>query len=101
MSQKHKAIAVNNSIAAFIPQPGSDYGTGWRIYDTQEEAAEAAMGWAQEMETKTGIAGWNAFYECWWSPEELAAEEAARNANTTEQGGGPEDNPGHPDYVGP
>ena len=99
MSQKHKAIAINESIAAFIPQPGSDYGTSWRIYDTQEEAVEAAALWATEMETKTGIAGWVPFYECWWSPEELAADEAARN--NTEQPGGPEDVPGHPSYVGP
>ena len=97
MSQKHKAIAVNTSIAAFIPQPGSDYGTGWRIYDTQEEAIAAAALWAAEMETKTSIPGWNGFYECWWSPEELAEEEARVAA----QSPGPEDNPAHPDYPGP
>ena len=95
MSQKHKAIAVNTSIAAFIPQPGSDYGTGWRIYDTQEEAIEAAGPWAADMETKTGIPGWDAFYECWWSPEDLAELEASIAA------AGPEDNPAHPDYAGP
>lgn len=94
MSQKHKAIAINESIAASIPQPGSDYGTAWRIYDTQEEAIEAAGLWATEMETKTGISGWNAFYECWWSSEDLAAASIATSA-------GPEDNPAHPDYAGP
>lgn len=99
MSQKHKAIAVNNSIAAFIPQPGSDYGTGWRIYDTQEEAIEAAALWATEMETKTGIPGWNSFYESWWSPEDLAADQTP--PNNINQGAGPEDVPGHPEYVAP
>ena len=94
MSQKHKAIAINNSIAASIPQPGSDYGTGWRIYDTQEAAVAAAAAWATEMETKTGIPGWIPFYECWFSPDDLAAVSTSNNS-------GPENVPGHPDYVGP
>jgi len=98
MSQKHKAIAINNSIAASIPQPGSDYGTSWRIYDTQEEAVVAAAAWATEMETKTGIPGWIPFYECWFSPDDLAAEEAARISASIS---GPENIPGHPSYVGP
>jgi hypothetical protein len=46
------------------------------------------------METKTGIPGWIPFYECWFSPDDLAAVSTSNNS-------GPENVPGHPDYVGP
>jgi hypothetical protein len=42
---KHKAIAVNTSIAAYIPKPGSDEGTAWALFDSQEEAVSAAQLW--------------------------------------------------------
>ena len=52
---KHKAIAINTTINAFVPQPGSSEGTSFTLYNTQELANTAAATWAAEMESKTGI----------------------------------------------
>ena len=69
---KHKAIAINTTINAFVPQPGSSEGTSFTLYNTQELANTAAATWAAEMESMTGIQGWAAFHETWYSAEELA-----------------------------
>jgi hypothetical protein len=86
---KHKAIAVNTKIAAYIPKPGSDEGTPWALFDTQEEAVIAAEEWCNQLKTSTGITeGWNAFHESWMPPEEV------EKANIPI-------GPGHPDYKSP
>jgi hypothetical protein len=83
---KHKAIAVNTSIAAYIPKPGSDEGTAWSLFETPEAATAAAQAWCDQLKGSTGISdGWNAFHESWMPPEEAAAAAIPMG-------------PGHPDY---
>jgi hypothetical protein len=86
---KHKAIAVNTSIAAYIPKPGSDEGTAWSLFETPEAATTAAQAWCDQLKVSTGISdGWNAFHESWMPPEEAAAAAIPMG-------------PGHPDYKSP
>lgn len=86
---KHKAIAVNTAIAAFIPKPGSDEGTAWSLFDTQEEAMTAAQEWCDQLKVSTGISeGWNPFHESWMPPEDAEIEAIPIG-------------PGHPDYKPP
>jgi hypothetical protein len=61
MSHPHKAIAINQHIAASIPKVDSNLTP--ILYATQEEAQAAADEYAIEMEAKTGISGWNGFIE--------------------------------------
>lgn len=64
MEHPHKAIAINQNIGAFIPKTQLVDGKQQPIlYSTQAEAQTAADTYAQEMEAKTGIPGWNGFIE--------------------------------------
>lgn len=71
MDNPHKAIAINQNIAAFVPK--SDMVDGKPvpiIYANQEAAQAAADEFAIEMEAKTGIPGWNGFIEGVYVPQD-------------------------------
>lgn len=76
MSEKHKLVAVNSDIHAFVPKTIEENGVHTVVvYDTQDLALADGPAFIEAMIAKTGIShGWNILTEGWW-PEGFKPEE--------------------------
>ena len=59
---RYKAIAVNEKTGAFVPQPNAAK-DGYAVYNTEQEAKDAADIFADNMNESSDITDWKAFFE--------------------------------------